>query len=511
VNRESESPRVRDSYAKALGFNVASFGFVAVVALASSVAVARLYGAATLGEFALAAAPAAILNYLSTVQEQAALVRELSQLEPRVPRVTGLFAAVLTFSTALTALVSVPFVIGSYFVFTDGLHRPSLFVPSAALIGIYVVAQNASWNCDTVFSAFRAGRDLFVVRAVEALLYPSAAVALAGVLPSVWGLVVATGAMALFALVARLLLIRRLMRYRVALDEIMRGFRTLPALAKWGLKASPTSIFEGISNQTPIWTLGVLTSAAALGAFTRARNLGGRVIDLLHRILEMLFPTLVERLASGETEAYERAYVETARYAAVGFGALAAVGGGAATGIMSAFGPGFTRASWAFAAILLSLPFTAFSAIQSSALWSHNRPTVVSVIAGLGLLAHAVLTVTLTLAFGLTGAGVAFLVANVVQIPLAYWLAGSSLVKVTRLWPRREIVALVGAYAGGFLAARVVYDSLPDAGGTVLAIAAGGASFVLLALTLRVVQPRDWTRLRLVLRSVRRARVLQPS
>jgi O-antigen/teichoic acid export membrane protein len=511
MSDQPAAPRSRASYSKALGFNLASFASAALLAVGSSVAVARLYGARTLGEFALASAPAMMLNYLSTVQEQAALVRELAQLEPRAPRVTGLFAAVLTFSTGLTLLVTVPFVIVSYFVFHSGLHHASLFVPSVVLILIYLLLRNPCWNCDTVLSAFRAGRELFLVRTVEALAYLAAVVCFAVVLRSVWGIVAATGAMTGVALLARLIMIRRFMRYRVPFGEIRGGFKTLPVLIKWGLKASPTSLFEGIGNQTPIWALGALASPAALGAFTRARNLGGRTIDLLHRILEMLLPTLVERHSSGDRVGYERAYVETVRYSAVAFGAIAAVGGGAARGIMSAFGPDFTQASWALAAILLSLPFGAFSTIQAGALWSRNRPAVVSVIYGVALVVNVVLTVVLIAAFGVTGAGVALVAATVIEIPLTYWFAGSSLVRVTSLWPRRQIAGLGGAYLGSFLIAYAVDNALADAAGALLAIAAGGVSFALLAFVLRVVQPRDLDRLRGALRSVPRRRVLQPS
>jgi hypothetical protein len=55
-----------------MAFGGASFALTAVVGLASSVTIARLYGASTLGELALAQAPALALAFLSTAQEQAA-------------------------------------------------------------------------------------------------------------------------------------------------------------------------------------------------------------------------------------------------------------------------------------------------------------------------------------------------------------------------------------------------------------------------------------------------------
>ncbi len=74
-----------------------SFLANALLALVTSVIVARLYGVSAIGEFALAGAPAGAVWLLSTVREQPALMRRLTPLAPRDPLVTGLFAAVLSF------------------------------------------------------------------------------------------------------------------------------------------------------------------------------------------------------------------------------------------------------------------------------------------------------------------------------------------------------------------------------------------------------------------------------
>src|SRR5262249_11395100 len=116
--------RKRATFSEGMAFGGASFALSAIVGLASSVAIARLYGASTLGALALAQAPALALAYLSTAQEQAGLVRQLSTLAPRAPRVTGLFAAVFAFSLGLTLIVTAIAIPASYLLLHGPLHHP---------------------------------------------------------------------------------------------------------------------------------------------------------------------------------------------------------------------------------------------------------------------------------------------------------------------------------------------------------------------------------------------------
>src|SRR5690349_18139373 len=96
-----ERPRRRalqagSSYGAGVAFSLASFASIAIITLFTSVLSARLYGITVIGQAALALAPVAIVTLLSTVREQPAMVRELAKLEPRHPRVTGVFLAVFT-------------------------------------------------------------------------------------------------------------------------------------------------------------------------------------------------------------------------------------------------------------------------------------------------------------------------------------------------------------------------------------------------------------------------------
>src|SRR5882757_4396787 len=94
------------SYRSGFLFGILSFLAVAVFGVVSTIATARIYGVRVIGEFALASAPVTALWVLSTAKEQAALIREITGLERRHPRVTELFAAVFTFSSGLTLLMA---------------------------------------------------------------------------------------------------------------------------------------------------------------------------------------------------------------------------------------------------------------------------------------------------------------------------------------------------------------------------------------------------------------------
>jgi hypothetical protein len=60
-----------------------------------------------------------------------------------------------------------------------------------------------------------------------------------------------------------------------------------------------------------------------------------------------------------------------------------------------------------------------------------------------------------------------------------------------QLWPLRGILAIVGAYAAGFAAARAVYDLLETIPGLVLALSAGSVAYAAVFAVLGGVHKRD--------------------
>src|SRR5919199_1756195 len=229
----------RGSLTAGLGYGGLSFASNAVLAVVSSIVIARLYGIQVVGEFALVSAPTAALWHLSTAREQIAFVREIASLEPRAPRITGLFWAVFAFSSALTLVVAGLAVGAVELLYRGPVHHPELIAPAVASLGAYVVVSNTIWNIDMVFSAFRAGRELNAVRLHQALAFVGLVAIGASVETSVWTLVAATVLSQTTSLVHRVVLLTRYMSRTVRRAELRAGFRELPGFIRFGAKVVP--------------------------------------------------------------------------------------------------------------------------------------------------------------------------------------------------------------------------------------------------------------------------------
>jgi O-antigen/teichoic acid export membrane protein len=474
-------PTRRESYRESMSFGALSFAAVAVASLVSSIAVARIYGVTVMGQYALALAPSSMVLTLSTVREQVALVRELSTLPPRAPMVTGLFAAVLTFSSALTILVAGAAAVISYFLFHGPIGHPEIFPPAVLLLAAYVVIQNLSWNFDALFSAFRAGRQLFWIRLWQSVSYLALAVGVGLVSRTLWAITLATAGSWFAAFVPRAVAARAFVRWLVPRKAVVDGFRALPRLVRWALRIAPWGAVMGVGNEFGVWVTGVVTPLSAVGAYSRAWLLGSRFFDLTTRVSEMLFPTLVERRASGDVTGFDRATVDTVRYSAAALLLPAAAGGGAARGVMELFGPGFGQGAGALAVILLVPVLATVSAIQAHTLFVVDRALTVSAIALARLVTIVVLTVALTTAIGIVGTAAAIAIGYTVDVVLGSQVTRRYLeTPVSALWRYREMIALLVAYGFGFITARAIDSTLDGAIGTLVALAAGSVAYVVI-------------------------------
>ena len=487
----------RASYSEGVAFAVLSFASIVFVGLVSSIVVARAYGIVPIGEFAIALAPSAALATLSQLREQAALVRKLALLEPRAPRVTGLFAAVMAFSSALTIAVAIPVTVATWFVLAGPVGRDDLFVPALVLIGIYVLFENTCWNLDVVFSSFRAGRPLFWVRVVHGVGYVVYALAINAIFgDDVWGLVAATGLAVVTVLVHRLVLVRHFMRFRVARGEVREGFRALPELVRFGVKVAPGAIADGVARQSNVWVLSITVSVTAVGAFTRAWLLATRFIELGHRVSEMLFPTLVERRATGDRRGFDRVSIDSIRYCVAGMMLPAAAGGGAADGVMDLFGDGFDQAADALALLLLIPMLAAVATIQNSVLWADDRPWLSTAITATRAVLTVGLTVLLSIDHGITGAAAGMVAAYAIDLVWSFAAMRQSWsTPVREFWPYRGILGVVVASAAGFAAARGVDTALGQELGTACALAAGSVAYLVVLLPAAGLLARDRERL----------------
>jgi O-antigen/teichoic acid export membrane protein len=495
------------SYRSGFAFGVLSFLAVVAFGVVSTIVTARIYGVDVIGQFAIAWAPVAVLWVLSTVKEQAALIREITCLPPRHPRITELFAAVFSFSTALTVCVSLLVGVVASVIFAGPLHHRELIAPMLASLAGYAVVTNTCWNVDSIFSAFVAGRQLFWVRLHETLGFLLIAITVGLAWRSVWGLVIAMIGASLGALIHRAVVVRSFVTARLAPGGYRRGMQALPGLLRFGLKVTPGAIAQGLSQQAGIWAIASFAPTVLVGAYSRAQTVPDRLQQVNFRIDEVLYPTLVGRRARGDGPGFDRALLDTIRYGLMGMFAVASVCGGAGHAILSLFGPGFVRATGAFALLIAYPALAVIASAQTQALLALDRPALTSVIATARMVTTIPLTVLLTPAIGIAGPAVALLGGFLVDIA---WktcaLAPCMSSPLSQTWPRRQRAALLSAYACGFLAAFGVAGAASSLGRLALGLVLGSVCYSAALYAGGAINGRDRERLREGIALARRLR-----
>jgi O-antigen/teichoic acid export membrane protein len=492
----ASSTAKRGSYRSGFAFGTLSFLAVAIVGLISTLATSRLYGVRIIGQFALISVPVGVLFVLSTVKEQQALIREITGLPPRHPRVTQLFATVFTFSSGLTMGMAALDAVVCWFAFRGPLNAPELIAPAFVSIAGYAIVTNTGWNIDSILSAFVAGRQIFWVRLHEVLSFILIAMVVGLAWRSVWGLVIATIGASLSSLVHRVIVVRPFVRGHLSWSEYRMGFRVLPDLLRFGLKATPGQIAQGISQQGGVWALGTVAPVALVGAYSRAQTIPQRLQQASMRVTEVLYPTLVGRHTKGDGHGFDRALIDSIRYEVIGMLLIAAAIGGAAHSVLELFGPGFSLATPALAMLMLYPVLASITVTQTQALWATNRPGRTSVIAIARLVVTIALLVALTPSIGIVGPAIALLAGYMIVIVLNGIALRSFLTRpLHATWPLRERLALVVAYAGGFTAAKLVEHVFPSIAGLPFCLAAGTVAYAVVFLVCGGVNGRDRDRL----------------
>jgi O-antigen/teichoic acid export membrane protein len=510
---DGSGPNGRPSFHHGFAFGTISFLTGGALAIVTGIVTARLYGIHAIGEFALASAPTGAVWYLSTAREQPALVKALAPLQPRDPLVTGLFAAIFAFSTALTAVVVAIAALATWLLFHGPISHPDLFLPALASLVGYLVFTNPCWNIDTVLTAFRAGRQLFWIRLHQTLAFLLLAVIGKFMpLPGVWALILALAASYATSLVHRVFVARAWIAIPVPREFVRAGFAELPAMLRFGLKATPGTLANGISNETGTWILGAVSSVTAVGAYNRAWTMSQRLVEVNFRITEMLFPTLVERHNARDHEGFDRALVDSIRYVAMGLLLPAAAAGGAASGIMSLYGAGFEQGSTALAILLVFPSLLTALGLQTQALLAVDRPLVTTTVA----LARAAVTVAggiaLALWLGSSGMALAMVLGGVVQFALQHRITRAHIVTPLRdLWSPRQLTGLVLAYVLGFAASYWLDHLRPEPAGLILGLTGGTVAYCATLLFVGGLNQRDRDRAEKVLARLRGLRAKPPT
>jgi O-antigen/teichoic acid export membrane protein len=488
-----------------------SFLSTTLIGVCTSIFIARLYGVRVVGQFALVYAPVLAVWLLSTVREQPALQREAAVLPPRHPRVTALFVAVFTFSTALTVVVAAIGAVITYFVFHGPIKQPELVLPSLVSLAGYVLITNTCVNFDSIFVAFLDARGLFWLRLHQVALFLVLVVALRPVSGSVWSLVVATTAAWFPPCIHRLVRARRWMTLKISRAEVRAGFGALPEMLRFGLKLTPATLLWGACDQVGTWVIGALSSVAGVGAYNRAWFLSSRFLDARQRLSEMLFPTLVERHGSGDREGFERALIDSLRYTTAFTLLFAGPGGGAAMSIMAVFGPGFAPASTALAILLLVPALTTIVVVLSQSLIATNRPLATSTSALIRLIATFSAVWILTKSMGITGTAIGMAVGGAAQLAGQLALVQRDVFRLfLSWWPPRQMLAQLLAYCASFAAARAVVIALPGLGGLLISLSLGVAAYLAVLVTAGGLTARDWSRIHIAWLALR-ARADRPA
>jgi O-antigen/teichoic acid export membrane protein len=206
----------------------------------------------------------------------------------------------------------------------------------------------------------------------------------------------------------------------------------------------------------------------------------------------MVFPTLVERHVGEDRLGFDRALMDSLRYVAGSMLLPAAAGGGAAVGIMDLFGPGFSRASTALAIVLVVPAIATVAAIQIDALLAVGRPIATTVVSAARLAATVPLTIGLTLALGVTGAALGITLGYAIQLAVQVVALRAHLSQPMRLlWPVRQLIGLVSAYAAGYGVSWALDSTLGGMVGVIAGLACGSLAYVLCLLLVGGLLPRD--------------------
>jgi O-antigen/teichoic acid export membrane protein len=395
-------------YVRGVKFSAYETATSFVLGLASSVVVARVFGATVVGAFALASALTGAFQAVSNVREQGGLVRELTRHAPGSPESRALMWATLAFSVTLTSVLFVPFVVVGLLLLRDTFDRPELVAPFLVLAAAYVVVDNTSFNVNAPLVAYRDGRAVWLTRtAVVVTAIVTAAVCGALGLRGLWGLVGCTIAASAVGLVARLVSVRRLVGLRSGRAELRWARGRLRMIISFGARSMPLNYAQTASRYADTTLLAANVSLSSLGAYNRSYGLYERVGTIPLSLSRLYFPTQSSLFMSGDRAGMGRLYLVTVRYLALVLLPAATWIAVSAPAIMAIYGPDFVPAATALAILVFAVVLDAYGRTAGGLLSAADRPGRLSLGAMVGAAVNVALCVLLIPRMGLTGAALA--------------------------------------------------------------------------------------------------------
>ncbi len=160
-------------------------------------------------------------------------------------------------------------------------------------------------------------------------------------------------------------------------------------------------------------------SVASVGAYTELGSLPAALMDFNSRLIQVLFPALVERQAAGDLAGFREGLARAQRLALLVMVAPLTIGLGAGSSLMSLFGEEFENAGLALG-ILLAVPplLNALVTTRKCAARRHNRPWTATILVVTRTTLILIMLPLLIPTHGLEGAAIALTGAHLVELAL---------------------------------------------------------------------------------------------
>lgn len=407
---EQSTPTDRHDGLAVARLSVTASVIVAVIVIVTNVINARVYGAKTLGFFALASSPWLLTLAISNFGENAALVRLLSVERARSERTLPLAAAALTISTtwtsAITGAVFGLAAVGLRAVDTD----TDLVLAAGTLSLTFLLVTNPSWILQSSFVAFGRGTDIFVSRLIQPLVFLVLSLVLAGSNPTVWSLVIASVVSTVVGLAYIAVRSLAVLGGSIGREQMGEAKQSIRLLVSFAWRWAPGNLANALTSQAGLWAVASLGGAVEAGVYSRVLGLQERAGDLSARLQDGVVPDLVRHENDHRPDAFAAAW-----WAVLG-PALAAATIAippamlSSTAAMGVLGPEFVSGGPALMWVCLAVGFILLLAGLASPFIALDKPGTSSLISiGRAAVLLPVL-IPLTSRFGAAGAAAAFAV-----------------------------------------------------------------------------------------------------